>query len=132
MPPVLKEQLRAHYLSTNPPSVFEQYGSLSSAPSAVEPIQFLFSWQALGADAKSDAKQYLRALLAVGPKDLDAFLKLMFRVNFIDDYETLKALIDYPELAELIRKFESSLDPEKVRQFWRRQENDRASGTNET
>jgi hypothetical protein len=56
----------------------------------------------------------------------------MFRVKFIDDYETLKALVDYPELAELIRKFEASLDPEKVRQFHGRYESDRASGKKET
>jgi hypothetical protein len=41
----------------------------------------------------------------------------MFRVDFIDDYTVLKALIDYKELSELITLNESILDEEKVRQF---------------
>ena len=41
----------------------------------------------------------------------------MFRVDFIDDYTTLKPLIDYKELSELITANESALDPAIVRQF---------------
>ena len=130
--PVIEELLRAHYLVPTPPSVFDQYGSLSSPGNAIEPNQFLFSWQALGVDAKSDARTYLRALLATSPKDLGAFLKLMFRVDFIDDYETLRPLIDYRELSQLILKYETDLDPKKVLQFRRRYEADHTQSTNES
>jgi hypothetical protein len=44
----------------------------------------------------------------------------MFRVEFIDDYTTLRPLIDYKDLSELIRLNESVLDPEKVLEFRRR------------
>ena len=118
--PAIKEQLRSHYLGPDPPSVFEQYGKLGSG--GIEPNQFLFSWQLLGPDANSDAKEYLRRLFARHPKDIGDFLKLMFRVDFIDDYSILKPLIDYKELSELIRLNESILDPEKVRKFTRRYE----------
>jgi hypothetical protein len=122
--PTLEEQLRAHYLGSNRPSVFEQYGSLSSQANAIEPNQFLFSWQALSEKAKADAREYLTDLLTTNPKALDAFLRLMFRLDFINDYETLKPLIDYGELSELLKRYESKLDPEKVRQFKQRYETD--------
>jgi hypothetical protein len=126
--PAIEELLRAHYLGSNPPSVFEQYGSLSSQANVIEPNQFLFSWQALGEKAKSEARKYLSDLLATHPKDLDALLRLMFRVDFIDDYQILKPLIDYAELSELIGRYESELDPSKVLQFRRRYEDDQNPG----
>ncbi|MFZ1007152.1 MAG: hypothetical protein WAN65_09960, partial [Candidatus Sulfotelmatobacter sp.] len=121
----LRDQLRSHYLSSDPPSVFEQYGKLGTG--GIEPNQFLFSWQALDPDAKSDAREYLRKLFVRRPNDLDKFLKLMFRVDFIDDYTILKPLIDYKELSEMITLNEGILDPEKVRKFRRRYEADNIS-----
>jgi len=123
--PAIVDQLQAHYLNDNPPSVFEQYGNLGSfGVNAIEPIQFLFSWQALGPDAKADARTYLRALLTAHPKDVDCFLRLMFRVDFLDDYSTLKALIDYQELSELVLRYETSLNPKKVTEFRKRYDTD--------
>jgi KAP family P-loop domain len=113
----IKEQLRAHYLTGVAASVFEQFGSLGSGANRTEPNQFLFSWQLLGPDAQSDQREYLRSLFRRRPKDLDEFLKLMFRVDFIDDYTTLKPLIDYNDLSELITLNEAILDRQKVEQF---------------
>lgn len=114
---VLADLFRSHYLRAGGPSVFEQYSPLGSGANRIEAIQFLFSWQGLGADARSDARQYLRELLRGHPKELTNFLNSMFRVSFIDDYATLKNLIDYRELSELITLNESILEPDKVRQF---------------
>jgi len=116
----LRDRLRSHYLNPGAPSVFQQYGKLGTG--GIEPNQFLFSWQALDAKAKGDARDYLRTLFRRSPEDLDAFLKLMFRVDFIDDYTILKPLIDYKELSQMIGLNERTLDPEKVRQFRRRYE----------
>jgi KAP family P-loop domain len=116
----VKEQLRAHYADPNAPSVFEQFGGLGSGANRIEPNQFLFSWQLLGADARSDQRKYLQNLFRRRPKDLDEFLKLMFRVEFIDDYATLKPLIDYQELSDLITLNEGILDPQKVEKFRQR------------
>jgi hypothetical protein len=120
----LRNRLRSHYLSPDAQSVFQQYGKLATG--GIEPNQFLFSWQALDAEAKSDARNYLRALFKRNPKDLDEFLKLMFRVDFIDDYTILKPLIDYKELWELISLNERTLDPDRVRKFRQRYEADNA------
>jgi len=115
----VKEQLREHYLIPDAPSVFEQYGfdTQGSPVNRIEPNLFLFNWQLLGADAQSDERQYLLSLFNRRPEEINAFLKLMFRVEFIDDYSQLKPLIDYKELSELIAHNENILDKEKVRQF---------------
>lgn len=117
---VLAEHFRSRYLRPGAPSVFEQYGTLGSGVNRIEAIQFLFSWQNLATDARSDARQYLRELLHQRPKDLSNFLNSMFRASFIDDYTTLRNLIDYEELSELITLNEGILDPDKVRQFRKR------------
>jgi len=111
----LAKQLREHYLIADAPSVFEQFGTLSTG--RIEPNALLLAWRNLGGDAESDQREYLRSLLARRPQDLDKFLKLFFRVEFIDDYSALKPLIDYKELSELITLNEAVLDPEKVAQF---------------
>jgi len=120
----IMEQLCEHYRIQNAPSVFEQFGHLGSGANAIEPNMFLFSWHRLGPDAASDQREYLLDLLTRRPKDLDHFLKLMFRVSFVDDYTTLKTLIDYKRLQELIARNEGTLDPEKVAAFRRRYEAD--------
>lgn len=114
---LLTQQLRAHYLQPNPPSVFEQYGASVFGSGRIEPNQFLFSWQALGDQSTSDAREYLQTLFKSRPQDLREFLNLMFRVDFIDDYTTLKPLFDYRDLAELIAANEKDLDPRKVQRF---------------
>jgi hypothetical protein len=111
------DHLRARYLGPDAPSVFEQYRSLGSGANRIEPNVFLFNWQNLGADAQADQREYLRGLLAKRPQDLNEFLKLMFRVAFIDDYSQLKPLIDYKDLSELITRNESIVDADKVEQF---------------
>jgi hypothetical protein len=116
----VKEQLRERYLIPDAPSVFEQFAKLGSGANRIEPNLFLFNWQFLGTDAQSDARAYLRSLLARRPQDLNEFLKLMFRVDFIDDYTALKPLIDYKELSELITLNESVLDKNKVELFRQR------------
>lgn len=117
----LEEQLRSHYISPDdPPSVFEQYGKLGSGANRIEATQFLFWWQALGQDAQSDARAYVKTILRRRPADLNELLRLMFRVPFIDDYATLKTVVDYNELSKLIEQNEGLLDPEKVRMFRQR------------
>jgi hypothetical protein len=116
----IKDLLREHYLKLDAPSVFDQFGSFDShsiGVNRIEPNLFLFNWQLLGADAQADEREYLRNLFARRPQDVDAFLKLMFRVDFIDDYTTLKPLIDYKELSELVTQNESIIDRDKVEQF---------------
>lgn len=114
------EHLRARYLVPDAPSVFEQYRSLGSGVNRIEPNLFLFNWQYLGTEAEADEKQYLRELFTKRPQDLNEFLRLMFRVPFIDDYTELKPLIDYKELSELITQKEGILDRDKVEQFRQR------------
>jgi KAP family P-loop domain len=114
----LKKQLHKHYLIPDAPSVFEQFGNLGAG--GIEPNVFLLSWRNLGADAESDQKRYIRDLFARRPEDLDKFLRLLFRADFIDDYSALKPLIDYKELSSLITKNESILDQDKVQQFKQR------------
>jgi hypothetical protein len=116
----IKEQLRERYLTPEAPSVFERFAKLGSGPNRIEANLFLFSWQSLGTDAQSDARAYLRGLLARRPSDVNEFLKLMFRVDFIDDYTALKPLIDYKELSDLITMNEGVLDNDKVRLFRQR------------
>jgi hypothetical protein len=111
------EHVRARYLGPDAPSVFEQFGRLGSGVNRIEPNAFLFNWQNLGPSSQAHAREYLRSLFSRRPQDLNEFLKLMFRVEFIDDYTQLKPLIDYGELSELIAQNECSLDPEKVSQF---------------
>jgi hypothetical protein len=120
----IKEVLRQHYRTADPPSVFEQFGRNLSTVQNIDPIQFLFGWKRLGSDAGCDQEQYLRDLFVRNPKTLNDFLKAMFRVNFLDDYSALKPLIDYKELSELILRNESILDPVKVEQFNGRYKNE--------
>lgn len=113
----LKARLRRRYLSAEAPSVFEEFGSLSQG--RMEPISFLLSWRYLGADAESDEHDYLETLFSGSPSSLDAFLNLMFRVEFLyeNDYSAYKSLIDYSVLSGLIDSHEKSLDSAKVRAF---------------
>jgi hypothetical protein len=114
----LKERMRKSYLSPGAPSIFQQLESLGSH--RIEPIIVLFEWQKLGEDAAADEHEYLLDLFNRSPQDLNMFLPLMFRTQFIDDYSTLKALIDYCKLSELIDRNETILDGEKVAQFRKR------------
>ena len=111
------EHVRARYLGPDAPSVFEQFSGLGSGVNRIEPNLFLFNWQHLGPDAQTDARKYLRDLFARRAQDLNGFLKLMFRVDFIDDYSQLKQLFDYKELSELITRNEGALDQDKVARF---------------
>jgi hypothetical protein len=122
----IKALLRERYLIPDAPSVFEQFGKLGSEANRVEPNLFLFNWQFLGTDAQSDARTYLRSLFKKRPQDLNEFLMTMFRVDFIDDYTILKALIDYKELSKLITLNEGILDKDKVRQFRQRYDAEKA------
>jgi hypothetical protein len=114
----VRKTLRDHYLVPDAPSVFDQFGSLSI--SRIEPNAFLLSWRNLGDHAESDQKEYLRKLFARRPGDLDKFLALFFRVDFIDDYDALRSLIDYNELMQLIIANEAILNPDKVEKFRKR------------
>ena len=128
----IKERLREHYLIPDAPSVFEQYcfDTQGSPVNRIEPNLFLFNWQYLGSDAQSDQRQYLLSLFNRRPDQINQFLKLLFRVDFIDDYTQLKPLIDYKELSELITHNENILDKEKVRQFRERYRVDIEGGGN--
>jgi hypothetical protein len=114
----VREQLRNHYLVPDAPSVFEQYGKVGMG--GIAPNYLMIAWRRLGPDAEADQRVYLRDLFARRPQDLNEFLKLMFRADFIDDYTALAPLIDYSELAELIAQNESILDPERVQKFRKR------------
>lgn len=116
----LREHLRARYLRPDAPSVFEELRSLGSGANRIEPAQVLFSWRNLGGNAEAEEREYLQGLLTRRPEDLDHFLSMMFRVDFIDDYTALKPLIDYKELAQLIALHEDKLDSKKVREFRQR------------
>jgi hypothetical protein len=118
----LREHLRARYLRPDAPSVFEQLRSLGSGPNRIEPTQFLFMWRNLGGNAEAEEREYLLGRLTRRPEDIEHFLSMMFRVEFLDDYPNLKLLIDYKELAQLIALHEDKLDKEKVRQFRQRYE----------
>ncbi len=111
------KHVRDHYLGPGAPSVFEQFSGLGSGVDRIEPNAFLFNWQYLGPEARVDERKYLYDLLKTRPRDLNEFLKLMFRVDFIDDYGQLKPLIDYKDLYELVNLHESSLDHDKVEKF---------------
>jgi hypothetical protein len=113
----IEEQLREYYLAPEAPSVFEQFGSFGSSVNRIEPNIVLVEWNRLGSGAATDQREYLRNLFTRKPKDLDAFLKLMIRVDFIDDYTGLKILIDYKDLSEMITLNEGALDQEKVSKF---------------
>ena len=110
-----KVRLGEHYLVPDAPSVFEQFGKTGMG--GVAPTWLMFAWRRLGADAEKDQETYLRNLFLRRPKDIDEFLKMMFRVDFIDDYSALKLLINYKELSDLITRNESFLDPTKVQEF---------------
>jgi KAP-like P-loop domain-containing protein len=115
--PALKRRLRQRYLGPNAPSVYEELVGINPGFDLVAPNQFLFAWRRLGPDAEADQRQYIKGLFARRASDLDAFLRSLFRVEFMDDYTVLKPLIDYGELAQLITLYEDKLDKEKVRQF---------------
>lgn len=51
---------------------------------------------------------------------MDKLLKLLFRAEFIDDYNALKPLMNFKELYQLISLNEPILDPVKVAQFMKR------------
>jgi len=114
----VKERLRKDYPPEHAPSVFEQFGKHGMG--GIAPIWLMFAWHRLGPDAEREQQEYLRSLFATRPQDIDEFLKLMFRVHFIDDYTALKPLIDYKELAKLIAQNEEVLDRAKVVEFRRR------------
>jgi hypothetical protein len=77
-------------------------------------------WRNLGGNAEAEEREYLLGLLTRRPEDIEHFLSMMFRAEFLDDYANLKLLIDYKELAQLIALHEDKLDKEKVRQFRQR------------
>ena len=104
-------QLRNHYLAPNAPSVFEQFGDLGAGK--IEPNVFLLGWRTMGGDSESEQKKYLKNLFTQRPQDLNNFLRLLFRADFIDDYSALKPIIDYKELSGLIDANESIFDEEK-------------------
>lgn len=120
----LKQKLRERYLRPDGPSIFEEF---KTDMGRIEPIQFLLSWKLLGADAEAEQRQYLLNLLDRRPADLDLFLKSMFRVEFMDDYASLKQLIDYNLLAPLVETHAAVLDSEKVEQFRERRKADQQS-----
>jgi len=93
--PYFESQLRAHYLISDPPSVFEQFASTNPKVQSIDSTQLLFGWRRLGTAAEADQQEYLRNLFTRHPHNLNAFLALLFRVEFLDDYTTLKPLIDY-------------------------------------
>lgn len=74
-------------------------------------------------------RQYLLNLLNNRPADLNLFLRYMFRVEFLDDYTSLKPLINYDDLAGLIDRHVSDLEPDKVKQFRSRYEAERTTGS---
>jgi len=78
------------------PSVFDMY-------KGIDPNRVLLGWRALGPQAAQDQEQYLLNELDK-PAVLDKFLATLFRVDFIDDYEALRPLIDYRKLSALIQK----------------------------
>lgn len=123
---VLTQHLRRRYIIPNSPSVFQQFGNFG--PGRVDPVQFLFSWQLLGAEAHADEQEYLRDLFTRRPKDINDFLKIMFRA-FIDDYNTLKSALDYGELDRIIALNEDILDPENVKKFRAHYRADREGAT---
>lgn len=120
----LKDKMRAHYLVTNAPSVFEEFHIDAGR---IEPIQLLLGWRRLGTDAALDLEKYLLDLLSRRPTDLNQFLKFMFRIDFMDDYTALKRLINYDRLANLIDENVSVLDVTKVQDFKSRYEAERAA-----
>lgn len=119
--PHMKDWMRAKYLVPNAPSVFDQFKS-------IDPVQTLFAWRRLGPDADLEEKQYLRELFTRDPASLDKLLKLMFRVEFIDDYAALKPIFDYDELSRFIEMNKGKLDPERVQQFERRLKQEQPEG----
>jgi len=121
---VLKNKLRERYLTSGAPSVFEEF---STDMGRIEPIQFFMGWRRLGPDAELDQKRYLVELFDRRPADLNFFLKSMFRVEFLDDYNSLKPLFDYDQLAELINKNAALLDSAKVEEFRARYEAERGA-----
>jgi hypothetical protein len=121
---VLKNKLRERYLTSGSPSIFEE---LSTDMGRIEPIQFLMGWRRLGPDAELDQKRYLVELFNRRPTDLNFLLKSMFRVEFLDDYNSLKPLFDYDRLAELINKNAALLDSAKVEEFRTRYEAERGA-----
>jgi hypothetical protein len=125
----LEEWLRSRYLVADAPSVYEQFGTLSTG--GIEPHQFLFLWQKLSPSAKQDQHNYLLRLFEQRPEELKGFLKLTFRVDFIDDYAALKELIDYGKLIDLINANEDILDGEKISQFRERYEAEMQAGAPE-
>jgi len=97
--------------------VFEEFGG-SNPIADIAPNLFLFGWRNLGGDAESEQRQYLRNLFDRRPEQINQFLRLMFRgIPFIDDYTSLKPLIDYSELSRLIALHRDVLNAEKVHQF---------------
>jgi hypothetical protein len=110
----LKEKMRKRYLGVDAPSVFEEF---SNDLGKIEPIRLLLGWRRLGPDAELEQQKYLSDLLSRRPSDLNWFLRMMFRVDFMDDYAALKPLIDYTELAKLIEKHIALLDATRVEKF---------------
>jgi KAP family P-loop domain len=118
----LKEKMRLHYLVGDAPSVFQEFHTDSGR---IEPIQLLMAWRRLGPDAELDQQKYLVHLFVRRPADMKAFLRMMFRVDFMDDYSALKPLIDYTQLASLIDGNIDLLDDSKVEAFRNRYDAER-------
>jgi hypothetical protein len=114
----LRGQMCKWYLTQNPPSVYEQFDSLG--PNRLEPHILLLNWNALGEGAEVDQRNYLLRLFEEHPANLNRWMRLMFRVDFIDDYTALKSLIDYRHLSQLLTKNESLVDTGSLEKFRKR------------
>jgi hypothetical protein len=108
--PYLQCRVETEYLTLGAPIIYDQFKDIDAH-------QVLFAWGRLGPEGTANARQYIHGILAANPTALDKLLKLMFRVEFIDDYAALKPLFDYDEIARLIDENKEKLDPEKVKQF---------------
>jgi hypothetical protein len=108
--PYLQEHVARKYLSDSAPSVYDLF-------KGIDPHQFLFAWSRLGDVGAANARAYIHKLLIGNVEALKHLLKLLFRVEFIDDYAALKPLFDYDLISKLIDQQQETLDPEKVHQF---------------
>lgn len=115
----VEKWMAARYLTPNPPSVYDEF-------EGIDPNQALFGWRRLSSQAEADQRQYLIKLLATSPESLNKFLNLLFR-PMMNDYDVLRVLFDYDELAKLISANEPKLDPDKVKQFWETYNREKAS-----
>lgn len=107
----LARKMHVRYLETGH-SVYRDF------PSGIEPHRVLFDWQRLSDKSKEDQRRYLINELSTNITSLRRFISMLFRVQFIDDYSTLKALIDYDKLESIIdANLEALSDETNVTKF---------------